>query len=70
MLLSEAGLMPSELREEPSGLLALLSIVEFLKAQLLSPPLLPKQLFAALAITLTLEGGESGVFSAGPSGVF
>lgn len=34
-MLSEAGLMPSELREEPSGLLALLSIVEFLKVQLL-----------------------------------
>lgn len=29
--LSEAGLMLSELREEPSGPLALLSIVEFLK---------------------------------------
>lgn len=69
MMLSEAGLLLSKLREEPSGLLALLSVVEFLKVQLPRPPLLPKHLLTALAITLTLEGGESGVSSAGPSDV-
>lgn len=61
--------MLSELRE-PSGPLALLSIVEFLKVLFSCPDLLFFQRnLAAIPMTLTPKGGESDVSSGGPSDV-
>lgn len=70
MTVSEAGLMPSELRE-PSG--ATGSAVQWGVSkgavQQPRPPLLPKQLLAAIPMILTPESGESGVSCAGLSDV-
>lgn len=75
MILSELGVMLSELREEPSGPPALLSIVEFLKVLSACPGLLClfffqllKQLLAAIPLPLTLEGGKSGCPLCWPEG--
>lgn len=70
MTLSELGLVPSELPEEPSGPLALLSTVEFLRyCPAAQASFASKATLGCHPLTLTLEGRESGVSSAGLSDI-